>query len=149
MPVLSANSFAASPVDPDMVYFGGMEVWSNPEADTNWTRVSQWGEYYTNVAELYAQVGNLGGTWSSITIPDDTALKKDFRWSTASLFNELSCSMYIEFDADVHTEAFRMIVLEVKEQDMSGLANQMNTDTVGIFASATTGSYISPVFDTE
>jgi hypothetical protein len=107
------------------------------------------GEYYTNIAELYAQLGDLGGDWSAITIPSDTVLKKDFRWSGVNLFNGLACNMYIEFDSDVYTDAIRMIVLEVKEQDMTGLASQMNMDTVGIFSSTTIGSYISPVFDTK
>ncbi len=51
------NSFACSPINPEMVYAGGMECFRSSNGGTTFTKVNNWWDYYDNPEEkLHADI---------------------------------------------------------------------------------------------
>lgn len=51
------NSFAASPIEKDLVYFGGMEAFSSNNAGASWVKVNSWTQYYNSPEDkLHADI---------------------------------------------------------------------------------------------
>ncbi len=51
------NSFAASPKEKDLLYFGGMEAFSSINAGASWVKVNSWTQYYSSPEDkLHADI---------------------------------------------------------------------------------------------
>lgn len=51
------NSFSVSQLDPTALYFGGVECYRSTNSGQDWTMLSEWGEYYSDIEnKLHADI---------------------------------------------------------------------------------------------
>ncbi|PLX00449.1 MAG: hypothetical protein C0593_00915 [Marinilabiliales bacterium] len=52
-----SNSFAASVINPEILYFGGVNAYRSENSGASWTKVNDWWEYYGNeMTKLHADI---------------------------------------------------------------------------------------------
>lgn len=51
------NSFVVSQKSPNTLYYGGVECYRSINGGTSWTKINEWGDYYTNIEnKLHADI---------------------------------------------------------------------------------------------
>jgi len=51
------NSFCVSQLNPTVLYYGGVECYRSSNSGNNWTRLNEWGEYYSDIEnKLHADI---------------------------------------------------------------------------------------------
>lgn len=66
------GSFAASPVTPGLLYFGGVDAYTSPDHGETWDKINSWGDYYGDPeGKLHADIPSFN---SFINSSDDEIL---------------------------------------------------------------------------